>query len=234
MTAPAKKQTLFDLSGGHPALDLVNSLDNRFRADGPNENLVQYSDLLRFLSEVDLLDSQRIRLLGKTASEPSAGQVLREVRELREATAAVFYAAMEGRTPAHTDIETLQRRFREAGQHRELLWTPAGKRPAAAGAATAAADAANDHNHDPDTPAHLAWQWRRNTETDPNLPLWLLAQSVSDILLSQDAARVRTCAVDTCRWLFLDTSKNHTRRWCNMKVCGNRMKARRFQARRDS
>jgi predicted RNA-binding Zn ribbon-like protein len=46
-------------------------------------------------------------------------------------------------------------------------------------------------------------------------------------------ARVRTCGVDTCRWLFLDTSKNHTRRWCNMKVCGNRVKARRFQARRD-
>jgi len=33
-----------------------------------------------------------------------------------------------------------------------------------------------------------------------------------------------------CRWLFLDTSKNHTRRWCDMKVCGNRIKARRFKA----
>jgi predicted RNA-binding Zn ribbon-like protein len=39
--------------------------------------------------------------------------------------------------------------------------------------------------------------------------------------------------VETCRWLFLDTSKNHTRRWCNMRVCGNRMKARRFHARRE-
>ena len=221
MPAPLKKQTLFDLSGGHPGLDLVNSLDNRFRADGPNENLVHYSDLLRFLGEVGLLDPQRITLLNKIASEQSAEQVLREVRELREATAEVFYAAMDARTPAHADIETLERHFREASQHRELYWNPSGKGPAAAAAA--------DH----DTPANLAWQWRRNTETDPNLPLWLLSQSVSDILLSPDAARVRTCAVDTCRWLFLDTSKNHTRRWCNMKVCGNRMKARRFQARRD-
>ncbi len=51
-------------------------------------------------------------------------------------------------------------------------------------------------------------------------------------MLSDALPWVRACGADTCRWLFLDTSKNHTRRWCNMKVCGNRMKARRFQARR--
>jgi predicted RNA-binding Zn ribbon-like protein len=42
---------------------------------------------------------------------------------------------------------------------------------------------------------------------------------------------VKDCGDPSCRWLFLDTSKNHTRRWCDMKTCGNRMKARRFQAR---
>jgi len=204
MSAPSTTKTLFDLSGGHPALDLVNSLDNRFRADGPNENLNHYSDLLRFLGEVDLLGSQEIQRLGKPASEPVTQQVLSEVIELREATAAVFYAAMEKQTPAPEDIQTLERHFLQASQHRELQW---------------------DATH-----AHMSWNWDR-ANTDPNLPLWLLSQSVSDILLSPDAARVRTCAVDTCRWLFLDTSKNHTRRWCNMKVCGNRMKARRFQAR---
>jgi predicted RNA-binding Zn ribbon-like protein len=217
MPAPSKNPTLFDLSGGHPALDLVNSLDNRFRADGPNENLLHYSDLLRFLGDSGLLDPQRLRLLNKAASEPAAEAVLREVKELREATATVFYAAMEQRTPAHAAVQTLERHFLQASRHRELHWKPAGKAHA-----------------DDDTRANVAWQWSRHTETDPNIALWLLAQSVSDILLSPDAARVRTCAVDTCRWLFLDTSKNHTRRWCNMKVCGNRMKARRFQARRDS
>ena len=80
--------------------------------------------------------------------------------------------------------------------------------------------------------ANIMWQWA-DSGADPNLPLWILSQSVSDLLLSEDMTRVRTCDVDTCRWLFLDTSKNHTRRWCNMKVCGNRMKARRFQARRE-
>ena len=205
MPGTAKALTLFDLSGGHPALDLVNSLDNRFRDDGPNEILVQYSDLLRFLGESGLFDAHQIRLLSKDANGNAADQALRSVRELREAAAGVFYAAMEERSPAPADIRTLERHFLEAGQHRELHWDPA---------------------------AHMTWQWA-DSETDPNLPLWILSQSVSDLLLSDDVARIRTCAVDTCRWLFLDISKNHTRRWCNMKVCGNRMKARRFQARRE-
>ncbi len=222
MPTPAKSQTLFDLSGGHPALDLVNSLDNRFRADGPNENLVHYRDLLRFLGETDLLDAQQIQLLDKSASHTAAtaDKVLQEVKELREATAKVFYAAMAKQIPAPADIQTLEHYFQEATRHRELRW---------------------NEQH-----GHMAWKWNHAPKADPetetettagtdlNLPLWLLAQSVSDILLSPDAARVKTCAVDTCRWLFLDTSKNHTRRWCNMKVCGNRMKARRFQARHDS
>jgi predicted RNA-binding Zn ribbon-like protein len=213
MPGTAKGQTLFDLSGGHPALDLVNSLDNRFRHDGPNEILVGYDELLRFLGESELLDTRQIRLLGKEASRDVAQQTLRAVRELREAAAGVFYAAFEQRAPAPADIKTLERHFLEASRHRELHWRPA----------------AQGHQH---THADITWHWA-DSGADPNLPLWILSQSVSDLLLSEDMTRVRTCAVDTCRWLFLDTSKNHTRRWCNMKVCGNRMKARRFQARRE-
>ena len=207
MSGTPASQTLFDLSGGHPALDLVNSLDNRFRDDGPNENLVRYGDLLRFLGESDLLDARQIGVLNKSAGEEAAEQALHAVKELREATAAVFYAAMEEKTPVANDVLTLQRHFLDAGRQRQLRW---------------------DGEH-----AHMTWHWDR-VEADPDFPVWLLAQSVSELLLSDHAAHVRTCAVNTCRWLFLDTSKNHTRRWCNMKVCGNRMKARRFQARRDT
>jgi predicted RNA-binding Zn ribbon-like protein len=63
-------------------------------------------------------------------------------------------------------------------------------------------------------------------------PLWLLAQATEDFLLSEQSSQLRCCASETCRWLFLDASKNQTRRWCDMKVCGNRMKARRFYARK--
>ena len=76
----------------------------------------------------------------------------------------------------------------------------------------------------------LVWSWS-GLEQQAELPLWKLAQSASDLLVSEDAERVKGCGDPTCRWLFLDLSKNHTRRWCDMKTCGNRMKARRHQAR---
>jgi predicted RNA-binding Zn ribbon-like protein len=40
---------------------------------------------------------------------------------------------------------------------------------------------------------------------------------------------VRLCADASCAWLFLDTTRNRTRRWCDMKECGNRNKVRRFR-----
>ncbi|GAA1542890.1 CGNR zinc finger domain-containing protein [Actinomadura kijaniata] len=44
--------------------------------------------------------------------------------------------------------------------------------------------------------------------------------------------RLKVCQEDTCRWAFLDTSKNRSRSWCSMRVCGNRTKTRAYRARR--
>ena len=212
--------TLFDLCGGHPALDFVNSLDNRFREDGPNEMLASYPDLLRFLQESGLLSRQRAQALSKGITSEAAQRVLRSTRELRESAAAVLYGTVEGSRPAQADLRVLEKYFLEAERHQELQWAAASPASQPAAGQPAAAHAA------------LKWSWGR-FETEPDLPVWLLARSLSELLLSDQAAQVRECAVHTCRWLFLDTSKNHSRRWCNMKVCGNRMKARRFQARRE-
>jgi predicted RNA-binding Zn ribbon-like protein len=58
----------------------------------------------------------------------------------------------------------------------------------------------------------------------------MLALRVEALMTSERLQALRECGNRECRWLFLDTSKNHTRRWCDMKVCGNRIKARRFKA----
>jgi predicted RNA-binding Zn ribbon-like protein len=214
----ASPNTLFDLCGGHPALDFVNSLDNRYREDGPNEMLTSYADLLRFLTETHLLDPHRARVLSKSVAPDTAERVIQSVRALREATAAVLYSTLGGEPPSSADLRLLEKYFLEASRHRELHWE---------GADVSAATG------DQPRRAGLLWRWGRHA-SEPDLPVWILADAVSDILLSDQMTHVRTCAVDTCRWLFLDTSKNHSRRWCNMRVCGNRMKARRFQAKRDS
>jgi predicted RNA-binding Zn ribbon-like protein len=216
----AAQGTLFDLCGGHPALDLVNSLDNRFRADGPDEMLASYADLLRFLEESGLLSRPHVRALNKTIEPDAAARAVQSAHELREATAAVLYGILDRKEPRRQDVTVLEKHFLDAARHRELQWGT-GKSGSARPGKLAFTGRAG-----------FAWGWGRY-ENEPNLPVRVLAESVSDILLSPDITRVRTCAADTCRWLFLDTSKNHTRRWCNMKVCGNRMKARRFQARHD-
>ena len=59
----------------------------------------------------------------------------------------------------------------------------------------------------------------------------VVVRSAVELLSSDELARVRVCAADDCDWLFVDESRNGSRRWCDMKVCGNRAKAKRFYAR---
>jgi predicted RNA-binding Zn ribbon-like protein len=192
----------FDLSGGHPALDLINTLDNRFAANGPVELLNDYSDLLRFMRQANLMSARQTKLL-EAITRTAANRALLSARELREALASAFYGLVEGTTPPQSALYTIQQHFLNASRMQLLVWTK----------------------------PKFEWVWTER-DTAPELPLWMLATAAVELMTSDAMERVRTCDSDTCRWLFLDTSKNHTRRWCNMKVCGNRMKARRFQARR--
>ena len=208
--AESPAAAVFDLSGGHPALDLVNTLDHRFGHEGPVELLADYGALLRFAQQTELLDPGQVRVLTKSVKPQAAARALRSVRELREALATAFYGNLERRPPPAADIRTLEQHFLASERHRELHW-----QEAAAG----------------NGPSGMAWRWGR-FEKEAELPVWILAERAAQLMLSDAIQRVRECGADTCRWLFLDTSKNHTRRWCNMKICGNRMKARRFQARR--
>jgi predicted RNA-binding Zn ribbon-like protein len=191
----------FQLFAEHPALDLVNTLDLRVSAQ-PLELLPSYGELLRFTVQSDLLSTDQARKLGRIVRENEGRRVLASTVELREALAAVFYAWVEGSKPADRQIAILEKHFQDAAGQRSLRRVS----------------------------GHLAWTWS-GVEQHAEFPLWKLAQSASELLVSEDAQLVKGCGDPTCRWLFLDVSKNHTRRWCDMKTCGNRMKARRYQAR---
>ncbi|MFC8127019.1 CGNR zinc finger domain-containing protein [Streptomyces sp. NPDC057302] len=62
-------------------------------------------------------------------------------------------------------------------------------------------------------------------------PLAVLAIAWSELVTTGDAARLKRCAEHTCGWAFWDVSKNRSRRWCSMKVCGNRNKSRSYASR---
>src|SRR5580698_8647726 len=86
----------FELVAGHVALDLVNTLDNRFLNTGSEELLASYDDLLRFATESELLTERQARKLKRAeASEEERAVVLTQVKELRESLAAVAYAQLE-------------------------------------------------------------------------------------------------------------------------------------------
>jgi predicted RNA-binding Zn ribbon-like protein len=61
--------------------------------------------------------------------------------------------------------------------------------------------------------------------------LFAVLTSAAELLASDRLGRVRECASDDCTWLFVDESRNRSRRWCDMRACGNRMKARRHYQR---
>jgi predicted RNA-binding Zn ribbon-like protein len=198
------KKPPFKLNAGHVALDFVNTLDDRYKPDGPRELLPTYADLLRFCRQAEMLTQAEAARL---SALPDASQKkgLQSAIELRELLARVLYRCAEGRAPFAEDRMALERWSMACARHRELRWID----------------------------GHLAWEWKE-LAADPESPALLMAQHALDLLtgdlIGDQPSRLHTCASETCRWLFLDTSKNRTRRWCDMKICGNRAKARRYSA----
>jgi predicted RNA-binding Zn ribbon-like protein len=196
---------MFQLVAAHPALDFVNTMDWRFRPSGPEELLETYDDLVRFTEQSQLLSPEHAQHLLTTVSNRKGATALVCAKELREAISDILYAALSGQSIAPSQVQTLERHFRNARQQQKLQWIG----------------------------SHLQWSWTE-AQDEPELPLWLLAQSASSLLTSEFLSKLRACDNAECQWLFLDTSKNHSKRWCDMRVCGNRMKARRFKAQRAS
>jgi predicted RNA-binding Zn ribbon-like protein len=76
--------------------------------------------------------------------------------------------------------------------------------------------------------AKFSWSWSK-IDAPLGWILWPVWRSAAELLTSDRLRRVRQCS--GCRWLFMDSSRNASRRWCSMKICGNRAKARRYYAR---
>jgi predicted RNA-binding Zn ribbon-like protein len=146
-----------------------------------------------------MTDAEAERLLVQVAGNTEeAGAVLLRARDLREVMYRIFLAIAEEVTPTETDLHALNAALARAMAHARIV------------------------PHD----GGFAWDWGGD-ESELDRLLWPIVRSAADLLTSSELDAVRVCAADDCSWLFLDTSKNHTRRWCSMKSCGNRAKARR-------
>jgi predicted RNA-binding Zn ribbon-like protein len=192
----------FDLCGGIVCLDLVNTLDDRYSGE-PKELLQGYEDVVRFAEDSGLLDGAEADRLTRLSlhSAKEAKKVRERAIQLRETIYGVFWALVQKKPVPAAELAKLNRWVQEAGRHRSVVGL--GR----------------------DGP----FQWTFDLAgSDLSAPLWPMAQSAAELLASERAQYVRACASKTCEWLFLDESKNHGRRWCDMTKCGNRAKVRAF------
>jgi len=185
-------------------LDFVNTLDDRFSAE-PKELLPNYVDLARFAEDTGMLSALQVdRLMTRSMQQPdTAKRALASAIQLREAISEIFYAPVRKKPVPAAALVILNQHVQEAAQHLALV---AGK-------------------------GHFEWKFESDAY-DLFAPLWPIARDAGELLASERLEFVRACASKTCEWLFLDESKNHRRRWCDMTKCGNRAKVRRFYTRR--
>jgi len=199
------------LVGGDPCLDFVNTVGGRVpgapgtRSRVLRDKLGSYGDLLAWARHADVVDDRIARGLSRCAAREAAPASRVHARALagREALHSVLTALVEGRTPPAAELAAVNTEVRAARQHERLVPTPVG----------------------------LRWEY---ADADSRLEsvLWPVWRAAARLLASEDVSHVRRCGGEDCGWLFLDHSRNHTRRWCTMEDCGNLSKVRRFRERR--
>jgi len=197
----------FELIAGALCLDFANTLDDR-PSGKPQELLKHYVDLARFAEDTGILDTAQVDRLTERSyvSVEAAQRALSAAIEMREAVNAVFVAIANKKSVPATALMILNQYVQGAAQHAQLVPVNWGK-----GASR--------------------FEWRFNgLPVNFETPLWPIARSAAELLTSDQLPFVRACASKACQWLFLDVSKNHRRRWCDMTKCGNRAKFQRFYA----
>src|SRR2546425_5947362 len=201
---PATPDHDIELSGGALALDFANTVGGT-HVSPTHDHLRGYGDIVRFAALAGGLDASTAKRLGHRAErEPARAAAVYELGiSLRESIWGVFSALASGEVPRDEDLELI-------GD------------AAAAGAARARLVYDRDG---------VGWSLPSDGD-ELERPLWDIARSAADLLTSTDRERVKECASTTCEWVFLDRSRNHSRRWCDMSDCGNRAKALSFQARK--
>jgi predicted RNA-binding Zn ribbon-like protein len=204
MTGPHSKQGQrtdpFEWSGGHPALDLVNTLDER-PSPTPIENLATYHDLTRFAVLAGLIDRRTAARLQRLDSR-SGSHIVKRARKLRGHLHDVLAAANSRRPTRQPDLDALSAAIQAAHAAQTLVSSP--------------------------SPGLANRRW--SPALTREIPLHACSLAIECLLVDEDRKRIRKCSASDCDVYYLDTSKGRRRQWCSMKGCGNREKQRRWRS----
>jgi predicted RNA-binding Zn ribbon-like protein len=196
-----------ELSGGALALDFANTVGGT-HVRPTHDHLRTYGDITRFAVLAGSISASAAKRLEQRAERESArAEAVYELGiALRESIWAVFSALASGESPRDADLDLIADAAAAGAARLRLVYDRSG----------------------------VGWSLGSDGE-ELERPLWEIARSAADILTApEQRERVKECASATCEWVFLDRSRNRSRRWCDMSDCGNRAKARSFHARKQT
>ena len=191
------------LRGGVPCLDLANT--EAYRGTGHEMDLLQaYDTLVAWSLATGVVQpSEAGPLLQAAAAAPdAAAELLSRAKELRRVIHVVMQSVAQRTAPPEAALATLNAFLAESLVHGQIVGIEAG------------------------------FEVRFRPEDDMALPIWRLTDSAARLLLSPERENVRECPGHECGWLFLDTTRNHSRRWCDSGDCGNRSRVRAYARRK--
>lgn len=194
----------FKFLGGWLCLDFTNT-QNWGRPNPAQERFKGYPDLVWWNYQVGALTAQQTQQLLREADHrpADAAATFKQGLELRQIIHQVFSAIARGLPPEAVDLAALNPILTQILAQSRLV-------PAAEG---------------------FVWAWAGDEQALERV-LWPVVWSAAELLTSEKLARLGQCAGESCGWLFIDVSRNHSRRWCEMQHCGNRAKNRQYYRRK--
>jgi predicted RNA-binding Zn ribbon-like protein len=189
----------FSVMGGRLCLAFANTV-HYYGGEDPRDELAAYADLVSWCKRAGVITEGEMRHLGREAQRRlhEAAEIFNKAIELRGSIYRVFSAVADGRQPAKADLLILNASVSEALAWLQIITTPKG----------------------------FIWSWKEDKDNIARI-LWPVARSSAELLTSDQLNRLRECSGNNCTWLFMDTSKNQSRKWCSMSGCGNRAKSHR-------
>ena len=191
-----------DFVGGDAALDFINTVTGR--DESPRDWLDTYESMLDWAALARLLPERNLKALRKEArrTPAAAAGALSRAKVLRESLFALISSLVAGGAPPTGTLELLQRHWAAGIEARELRL------------------------EDSRVVAQV-----RSDAADLDLVAAVVACRMIENVLPRPTNRLLMCQGGNCSWVFFDSSKAGGRRWCDMAVCGNAAKSRRFYER---
>jgi len=201
-----KCEKISSFNEGELCLDFVNTVDWRFSEKRKKETLHDFFDVISWVKQEGILEDETVQKIIITASKQldKVNLIYKKTIELRELLHRIFSSI----------ATTGQASTKNISLFNHLLADSLGKSCCV-------------------TPSGNGFVWAFSSAID-SIDLFLnpIIKSAADFLVSPNLKRLKQCADEQCGWLFIDKSRNNSRRWCSMNDCGNRAKAHRHYERK--